>query len=55
MTCKKETKGEKAVYDEVSYMGKTLKEWCVAFKNEFTLGELYRMMLNGEDFKMHVR
>ena len=39
------------MYDNVIYMGKTLKEWSKELKNEFTLGELYRMMQNGDDFK----
>lgn len=38
------------MYDNVKYMGKTLKTWCDIFANEFSVGELYRMMQDHVDF-----
>ena len=38
------------MYDKVTYMGKTLKEWRDMLFNEFSLGELYSMMQEGIDF-----
>lgn len=38
------------MYDNVVYMGKTLKKWCDVFANEFSAGELYRMMQDHIDF-----
>lgn len=39
------------MYDNVVYLGKTLKEWCKELFNEFTPGELYQMMQEGIDFR----
>lgn len=39
------------MYDNVVYMGKTLKEWSEVFFNNFTCGELYRMSKEGVNFK----
>lgn len=38
------------MYENVVYMGKTLKEWCKLLANEYTLGELYRMSKENIDF-----
>ena len=38
------------MYDNVKYLGKTLKEWRDdVFHGTYTLGELYRMVQNGTD------
>ena len=39
------------MYDNIHYLGMTLKEWREVFHNTFTLGELYRMMQEGANFK----
>lgn len=41
------------MYDNVKFFGKTLKEWSEALKHEFSMGELYRMMQAGEDFRKY--
>ena len=38
------------MYDNVVYMGKTLKEWCDLLANEYTRGELYRMSKDNVHF-----
>lgn len=38
------------MYENVVYMGKTLKEWCELLANEYTLGELYRMSRDNINF-----
>lgn len=38
------------MYDKVKYMGKTLKEWQKLTANQYSFGELYRMMLEKVDF-----
>ena len=38
------------MYDKVKYMGKTLNEWQKLAANQYSLGELYRMMLGKVDF-----
>ena len=37
------------MYDNIKYLGKTLPEWQKELRYQFTLGELYRMVLRGED------
>ena len=39
------------MYKNIVYMGKTLEEWQQVFFNEYTLGELYRMMQDGVNFR----
>lgn len=38
------------MYDNIIYYGKTLKEWVSALNNQYTAGELYRMMQEGASF-----
>lgn len=38
------------MYDHVMHQGKLLTEWAQLFKNQFSLGELYRMAKSGQDF-----
>lgn len=38
------------MYENVVYMGKTLKEWCKLLANEYTLGELYCMSKDNVNF-----
>ena len=38
------------MYENVVYMGKTLKEWCKLLANEYTLGDLYYMSKKNIDF-----
>ena len=38
------------MYDKVFYLGKTLSEWAKAFGYQFTMGELYRMTIEGANF-----
>ena len=38
------------MYENVKYLGKTLKEWQEELYNEYSLGELYRMMKDKVDF-----
>ena len=38
------------MYENVKYQGKTLREWCEALHNKFTIGELYRMSKDKVDF-----
>lgn len=40
------------MYKNVHCLGKTLEEWQKAFSNNFSLGELYRMMLEGKNFNL---
>ena len=43
------------MYDKVTYMGKKLIEWAELMTNEYSLGELYQMMLNKTDFDALVK
>lgn len=36
------------MYDDVQYLGETLKAWSEKLGNQFTPGELYRMMKAGQ-------
>lgn len=38
------------MYDQVMHQGKMLTEWQKLFKNQYSLGELYRMAKEGADF-----
>ena len=38
------------MYDNIIYYGKTLKEWTIVLHNQYTAGELYRMMADNVDF-----
>ena len=38
------------MYENVVYMGKTLKEWCELLAYEYTLGELYSMSRDNVNF-----
>ena len=38
------------MYENVTYMGKTLKEWRELLFNKYSLGELYQMMKKGINF-----
>lgn len=39
------------MYKNYMHQWKTLAEWQKDFKNEFSLGELYRMAKEGADFQ----
>lgn len=43
------------MYGKVTYMGKKLIEWAELMMNEYSLGELYQMMLNKVDFDALVK
>lgn len=43
------------VYGNVSYKGKLLKNWQKALHFQYSLGELYRMASDGEDFDKILR
>ena len=38
------------MYDKIFYLGMTLKDWAKVFNYEFSLGELYMMMIEGANF-----
>ena len=43
-----------SMYEEVYHQGKSLKEWQEELNNEFTLGEIYRMVKDGTDLSHFV-
>ena len=43
------------VYGNVSYEGKLLKNWQKELHFQYSLGELYRMASDGEDFNKILR
>lgn len=38
------------MYDNVEYQGMTLRAWVAKLNNRFTIGELYWVMQQGQDF-----
>lgn len=38
------------MYDNIVYQDKTLKAWAAVLHNQYSMGELYRMMREGVSF-----